>query len=48
MDIDAIAETILRFTQLGMDYPVLEMEINPLKVFEKGCVAIDFRMFLEV
>jgi acetyltransferase len=48
VDIDAIAETILRFTQLGMDYPVLEMEINPLKVFERGCVAIDFRMFLEV
>ncbi|MEM0266734.1 MAG: acetate--CoA ligase family protein, partial [Archaeoglobaceae archaeon] len=42
VDIDAIAETILRFSQLGMDYPILEMEINPLKVFEDGCVAIDF------
>ncbi|MEM3927542.1 MAG: acetate--CoA ligase family protein [Archaeoglobaceae archaeon] len=48
VDIDAIAETILRFSQLGMDYPILEMEINPLKVFEDGCVAIDFRMLLEV
>lgn len=48
VDIDAIAETILRFSQLGMDYPILEMEINPLKVFEKGCVALDFRMLLEV
>lgn len=48
VDIDAIAETILRFSQIGMDYPILEMEINPLKVFESGCVAIDFRMLLEV
>lgn len=48
VDIDAIAETILRFSQLSMDYPILEMEINPLKVFENGCVAIDFRMLLEV
>ncbi|MDI3498255.1 acetate--CoA ligase alpha subunit [Archaeoglobus sp.] len=47
-DIDAIAETLVRFSKLSMDYPVLEMEINPLKVFEKGCVAIDFRMVLEV
>ncbi|MEM1578103.1 MAG: acetate--CoA ligase family protein [Archaeoglobaceae archaeon] len=48
VDIDSIAETILRFSQLSMDYPILEMEINPLKVFENGCVAIDFRMLLEV
>ncbi|MFN3384380.1 MAG: acetate--CoA ligase family protein, partial [Archaeoglobaceae archaeon] len=48
VDIDAIAETILRFSQLSMDYPILEMEINPLKAFEYGCVAIDFRMLLEV
>lgn len=47
-DIDALAETIVRFSKLGMDYPVLEMEINPLIVLEKGCVAIDFRMILEV
>ncbi|MEM4473055.1 MAG: acetate--CoA ligase family protein [Archaeoglobaceae archaeon] len=48
VNIDSIAETILKFTQLGIDFPVLEMEINPLKVFEDGCVAIDFRMLLEV
>ncbi len=48
VDVDAIAEAILRFSQLSMDYPILEMEINPLKAFESGCVAVDFRMLLEV
>ncbi len=47
-DINSLAETIVRFTQLSMDYPIAEMEINPLKVFEKGCVAVDFRMLVEV
>ncbi|MEM0331478.1 MAG: acetate--CoA ligase family protein [Archaeoglobaceae archaeon] len=46
-DLDSLAETIVRFSRLSIDYPILEMEINPLKVFEKGCVAIDFRMVLE-
>ncbi|MCX8172120.1 MAG: acetate--CoA ligase family protein [Archaeoglobaceae archaeon] len=48
LDIDSLAETILKFSQLAMEYPISEMEINPLKVFEKGCVAIDFRMLMEV
>ncbi|MDI9609945.1 MAG: acetate--CoA ligase family protein [Archaeoglobales archaeon] len=48
LDIDGLADAILRFSQLSMDYPISEMEINPLKVFEKGCVAVDFRMLLEV
>ncbi|MEM4540928.1 MAG: acetate--CoA ligase family protein [Archaeoglobaceae archaeon] len=48
LDINSLAETIVRFSQLSMDYPISEMEINPLKVFEKGCVAVDFRMLLEV
>lgn len=48
LDISSLAETIVRFSQLAMDYPIVEMEINPLKVFEKGCVAVDFRMLLEV
>lgn len=48
LDINSLAETIVRFSQLSMDYPIAEMEINPLKVFEKGCVAVDFRMLLEV
>lgn len=48
LDIDTLADTIVRFSQLSMDYPISEMEINPLKVFEKGCVAVDFRMLLEV
>lgn len=48
LDINSLAETIVRFSQLSMDFPISEMEINPLKVFEKGCVAVDFRMLLEV
>ncbi|MCS7144100.1 MAG: acetate--CoA ligase family protein [Archaeoglobaceae archaeon] len=48
LDINTLAETIMRFSQLSTDYPISEMEINPLKVFEKGCVAVDFRMLLEV
>lgn len=48
LDINSLAEIIVRFSQLSMDYPISEMEINPIKVFEKGCVAIDFRMLLEV
>jgi len=48
LDISSLAETIVRFSQLSLDYPIAEMEINPLKVFEKGCVAVDFRMLLEV
>ncbi|MCS7129964.1 MAG: acetate--CoA ligase family protein [Archaeoglobaceae archaeon] len=48
LDLDTLVDTILKFSQLSMDYPISEMEINPLKVFEKGCVAIDFRMLLEV
>ncbi len=48
-DIDAIAEVLMRISQLCMDFPeIMEIDINPVKVFErgKGCVAVDFRMVL--
>lgn len=48
-DIDALKETILRFSALIEDFPEIEtIEINPLKVLEqgKGCVAVDARVYL--
>lgn len=48
-DLDIVAETILRLAQLALDFPViLEAEINPLTVYEKGsgAVAVDGRLIL--
>lgn len=49
-DIDAIVESLLRLSQLATDFPeILELDINPLKVFAKGegAVALDARLTLE-
>ena len=47
VDIGAVVDTILRLSQLSMDYPEIEeIEINPLRVFEKGCLALDGRVIL--
>ncbi len=46
-DIDSLVAVLLRFSQLSMDFPkILEADLNPIKVFEKGkgCCAIDVRM----
>ncbi len=44
-DIKAIAEVIMKLAQLSLDFPeIVEMEINPLRVFEKGCSALDFKI----
>jgi len=48
-DIDALADCILRVSQLAVDFPELaECDINPLLVFErgKGVVAVDVRFAL--
>ena len=48
-DIDAVADTILRLSQICLDYPrISEIEINPLLVFEKGkgVLALDGRAIL--
>lgn len=46
-DLEAIIETILRVSQLVTDFPeIVEMDINPLMVHEKGAVAIDVRLAL--
>lgn len=49
-DIDAVVESILRISQLVMDFPeIAEMDINPLRVLEegKGCLAADARIVLK-
>lgn len=44
-DRDAVIDSLLRLSQLAMDMPeVEELEINPLRVFEKGVLALDIRM----
>ena len=44
-DIDAIADVIMRISQLSVEFPqIMEMEINPLRVFEDGCYALDFKI----
>lgn len=49
-DIEAVAQAILRLSQLLHDFPeVKELDINPLRVFHEkgGCRALDARMILD-
>ena len=46
-DVEALATTLLRLSQLVIDFPeIVEFDINPLTVFEdgKGLVGIDMRL----
>jgi acetyltransferase len=48
-DLAAIADTIVRISQLVSDFPeIVELDINPLMVFEagRGVVGIDMRLAL--
>jgi acetate---CoA ligase (ADP-forming) len=48
-DLKAIADTLLRVSQLVTDFPgIVEMDINPLIVFEdgKGVMGVDMRLVL--
>src|SRR6266568_2778191 len=46
-DVEAIAECIERLSQLAMDVEdVLELDVNPLLAFEKGCKAVDARVII--
>jgi acyl-CoA synthetase (NDP forming) len=50
VDIDAVVETLLRLSQLLMDFPeIKELDINPLRVFYEGegCRALDARILLD-
>ncbi len=49
-DVDAVVESILRISQLVVDFPeIAEMDVNPLRVLEegKGCLAADARIVLK-
>jgi acetyltransferase len=46
-DVEKLAELIERLSQLVTDFPdILEMDVNPVKVYEKGkgCLALDVRL----
>ena len=46
-DIDSVVDVILRVSQVMSRFKeIIEMEINPLFVYEKGkgCTAVDIRM----
>jgi acyl-CoA synthetase (NDP forming) len=48
-DMEAIVDTLLRLSQLVTDFPeIMEMDINPLIVFEagRGAVGVDMRLVL--
>jgi acetyltransferase len=46
-DKEAIADALLRISQLVTDFPnIVELDINPLMVYEKGAVALDMRLIL--
>ncbi|MEJ2237085.1 MAG: acetate--CoA ligase family protein [Gemmatimonadales bacterium] len=46
-DLDAIAEVVLRTSQLSVRHPkIAEMDINPLIALERGVVAVDARIQL--
>jgi acetyltransferase len=46
-DIQAVAESLLRLSQLMMDFPEIEgIDINPVMVLGRGAVAVDARILL--
>jgi acyl-CoA synthetase (NDP forming) len=50
VDIDSVVETLLRLSQLLVDFPeISELDINPLRVFHEGegCRALDARILLK-
>ena len=47
-DIDAIAATLIKLSQLVIDHPeVAELDINPLLADDKGVVAVDARIKMQ-
>lgn len=48
LDTEALIESLLRLSQLVADFPEIEgIDINPVKVLEKGAVAVDARIVLK-
>ena len=49
LDTEALVESLLRLSQLVADFPEIEgIDINPVKVLEKGVVAVDARIVLKM
>ncbi len=47
-DLDAVVDTILRLSQIALDFEQIEeIEINPLRVFPRGALALDGRVILK-
>lgn len=47
-DEEAIAETLLRVSELSMDFPeISEIDLNPTMVYAKGVSVVDARIILE-
>lgn len=47
-DVDALADVLVRVSTLAIENEsVVEMDLNPVKVMEKGCVVVDVRIALE-
>ena len=47
VDRNAIIDTLLRISQLVTDFPeIVELNINPLVVYEQGAIALDMRLVL--
>ena len=47
LDTEALIESLLRLSQLVTDFPEIEgIDINPVKVLEKGAIAVDARILL--
>ena len=48
-DMDALQECLERLSQLVIEFPIIqELDINPLLAYEKGAVAVDARIILDV
>jgi acyl-CoA synthetase (NDP forming) len=48
LDIEALVECLLKLSQLMIDFPEIEgIDINPVKLLEKGAVAVDARILLK-
>lgn len=47
-DLDATVDALLRVSQLVTDFPeIVELDVNPLMVYEQGIIAVDMRIILK-
>ena len=47
VDLEAAMDAVLRISQLVTDFPeIVELDVNPLLLYEKGSLAVDMRIIL--